>query len=128
MRCNSVGQDPEARAEMRAALVRAIRMRRRAASEQASREEEEHAFAQVRAERARGRLALEHVVGWLRDAWDDVYGPVSPISGRELAYYRFVSRCLAHCVETSQRTSSLSASSATNATQASSRDARHGWG
>jgi hypothetical protein len=95
---DSVTPNRRVRASTRAALVRAIRMRDRGCSEQATRREEARAFARVRADRAHGELALEHVVGWLRSAWDEVYGPASLHSGRELAYHALVSRCLASCV------------------------------
>ena len=87
----------------RAALVRAIRMRDRGCAEGATRREEERAFARARRDRARGDLALEHVVRWIRDAWDEVYGPASLHSGRELAYHALVSRCLASCVRADAR-------------------------
>jgi hypothetical protein len=96
---DSVTPDRQVLASTRAALVRAIRMRDRGCSEQAVRREEQRALARVRADRARADLALEHVVRWVRDAWDEVYGPASFHSGRELAYHALVSRCLAGCVQ-----------------------------
>lgn len=92
-------------ASTRAALVGAIRMGERGCAEETRRREEQRAFARVRADRSLGRVALEDVVRALRRAWDEVYGPTFPIPGRELAYYRLVSRCLASCVRPDSVTS-----------------------
>ena len=81
-----------------AALVRAIHLRCQGRAIEADREEV-RAVASVYADCARSGPALESVVRAVRSAWDRVHGPVGPIVGRELAYYRLVSRCLRSCVE-----------------------------
>ena len=95
---DAVGAVGGVRPPTRSALVRAIRIRSRGCSEEATRREEKRAFTRVRADLRRRGIGLEDVVTAIREAWDQVHGPVEPLSGRKLSYYRFVSRCLASCV------------------------------
>jgi hypothetical protein len=95
---DAIGVVGGVRAPTRSAIVRALRIRSRGCSKEATLREERRAFTRARADLGRSGIGLEDVVAAIRDAWDQVHGPAEPVSGRRLSYYRFVSRCLASCV------------------------------